>query len=162
MKILIAHNYYQFPGGEDVIVHNEKELLEKEGHKVIFYKKENKEINEFSFFKKISLIWETTWSNKTYNEILKIIKEENPDICHIHNILPLISPSIYYACNSLNIPVIQSIHNYRLFCTNGFFFRNNQICEECLNSSAYHAIKLNCYRNSKIQAYSVAKNAGKS
>ncbi len=42
MKILIAHNYYQFPGGEDVIVHNEKELLEKEGHKVIFYKKENK------------------------------------------------------------------------------------------------------------------------
>ena len=140
MKIVQAHNYYIYSGGEDIVVSNEKKLLEKKGNEVISYKRENYEINEFSFFSKLSLIWKSSWSNKTYSEISNIIKKEKLDICHVHNMFPLITPSIYYACNDNKIPIVQTIHNYRFFCTNGLFFRNNHICEECINSSAYHAI----------------------
>ena len=157
MRILQVHNYYIYSGGEDIVVSNEKKLLEKNGNEVISYKRENYEINEFSFFDKASLIWKTSWSNKTYIEISNIIKEEKPDICHVHNVFPLITPSIYYACNNNKVPILQTIHNYRFFCTNGLFFRNNHICEECINRSAYHAIRYGCYRNSKIQTYSAAR-----
>ena len=129
MKILIAHNYYQFLGGEDIVVFNESELLNRYKHSILFYKRKNNEINKFTVFNKISLFWETSWSSRTYNEITKIIKDEKPDICHVHNMFPLITPSIYYACYDNKIPVVQTIHNYRFFCTNGVFFRDNHICE---------------------------------
>ena len=157
MKILQIHNFYQLSGGEDIVVANEQKMLKENGNEVVFYKRKNIEINDFSFWYKLKLIWETSWSNKTYFDISRIIKDEKPDICHIHNIFPLITPSIYYACSDNKIPVVQTIHNYRFFCVNGFFFRNNNICEECLNQSAYHAIKYNCYRDSKIQTYSAAR-----
>lgn len=157
MKILQVHNYYQFSGGEDIVVSNEKKMLELNGNEVIFYKRVNNEISEYSFFNKVSLIWKTSWSDKTYNEISKIIGKTKPDICHVHNMFPLISPSIYYACNDNKVPVVQTIHNYRFFCTNGYFFRDNHICEECINSNAFRAVKYKCYRNSKVQTYSAAK-----
>ena len=132
-------------------------MLEEKNHKLIFYKRKNEEINSYSLHNKLSLLWQTSWSHRTFNEISNIIKGEKPDICHVHNMFPLITPSVYYACNDNKVPVVQTIHNYRFFCTNGFFFRDNHICEECLNNSAYHALRYGCYRNSRIQTYSVAR-----
>lgn len=157
MKILTVHNFYQLHSGEEKVITNEINLLENNNHSIIFYKKYNEEINKFSVLKKAALLWETSYSKKTYDEVSEIIKNEKPDICHVHNFLPLISPSIYFACKSLKVPVVQTLHNYRLFCTNGMFFRNGHICEECLNNSAYNSLKYNCYRNSKIQTYAVAR-----
>ncbi|MAC96405.1 MAG: hypothetical protein CMC96_12995 [Flavobacteriales bacterium] len=157
MKILQVHNYYQQTGGEDTVVAQEKALLESNGHKVTTYYKHNDVINSIKGVQKIGLLKETTWSKKTYKEVDAILKNEKVDICHVHNILPIISPSIYYASKDNNVPVVQTLHNYRLICTNGLLMRNERICEDCLGRSAYGAISKKCYRNSAIQTYAVAR-----
>jgi len=151
MKILQVHNQYQQVGGEDVVVSLEKKLLENYGHEVFPFYRSNDEIKKYSLSKKISLFWKTTWSNESYETITKSLKYYRPDICHIHNTFPLISPSILYACNSLKIPTIITLHNYRLICVNGQFFRDNIPCENCLNTFSVSALSHSCYRNSTIQ-----------
>ena len=95
-NVLMAHNYYQVPGGEDTVFHNEVNMLEKNGHKVIKYTRHNDEIKE-GILNKLKLGINTIFSLKTYKEIKNIIEKNNIDIVHVHNTLPLISPSIYYA-----------------------------------------------------------------
>lgn len=157
LKILQAHNYYQQAGGEDTVVAQEKALLESNGHEVITYYKTNDVINSIKGVQKIGLLKETTWSRKTYEEVNTILKQDKIDLCHVHNTLPLISPSIYYACKDNKVPVVQTLHNYRLICTNGLLMREGRICEDCLGRSAYGAISKKCYRNSAIQTYAVAR-----
>jgi len=165
MKILQVHNYYQLAGGEDTVVANEKALLEAHGHEVIPYYKHNKEIEGYSLTEKAKLIKKTTWSNDTYNEALATLKSIRPDVCHVHNFLPLISPSIYQACRDAGVPVVQTLHNYRLICANGLFLRDGKVCEDCLGKNAYSSVTKKCYRNSALQTYVVArmieKNASK-
>lgn len=74
-----------------------------------------------------------------------------PDVVHVHNFFPIISPSIYYACNRLNIPVVQTLHNYRLMCPAATFLRENKICEKCVNGSIVHSVINGCYRGSRVQ-----------
>lgn len=157
MKIIQAHNYYQNIGGEATSVANEKALLEEKGHQVISYTKNNKEIDSYSLPQKLALLKQASWSQKTYHEVSLLLKQEKPDICHVHNFLPLISPSIYYACKENNVPVVQTLHNYRLICTNGLFLKNGEVCESCLGKSPYKSITTKCYRNSYIQTYALAR-----
>lgn len=157
MKILIAHNYYQLKGGEDSVVTNEIELLRSYGNSVITYYRNNDEIKTLTVIQKAQLLFKTTYSQKTYQEVCQVIKEEKPDICHVHNFFPLITPSIYDACRDNNIPVVQTLHNFRLICANGLFMREGKICEDCLGKSAYGAVKKKCYRNSSVQTYVVAR-----
>ncbi|MGB0886695.1 MAG: glycosyltransferase family 4 protein [Vicingaceae bacterium] len=157
MKILQVHNYYQLRGGEATVVETEKKLLEENGHEVITYYRNNKEIAEYSLIKKVRLLKDTTWSDSSYNEVLNILKENKPDVCHVHNTLPIISPSVYAACKAQNVPIVQTLHNYRLICANGLFFRDGKVCEDCLGKSAYNAVAKKCYRNSTLQTYTVAR-----
>lgn len=149
--VLMVHNFYQIGGGEHTVFNNEVELLRKNGHKVITYTRDNKEL-KISMIKKVLLPFSTIWSFKTYRDIKKIIKKENIDIVHCHNTFPLISPSVYYAAKKMNVPVVQTIHNFRLICPNGLLYRDNKICEDCIkNKNFKSALKNNCYRKSKIQ-----------
>lgn len=157
MKILQVHNYYKLSGGEDTVVANEKELLEAHGHEVVPFYKHNEEIDDYSFVEKAKLLKTTTWSKKSYAEALAMLNEVRPDVCHVHNFLPLISPSIYQACRDAGVPVVQTLHNYRLICTNGLFLRDGKVCEECLGKSAYSAVRKKCYRDSMVQTYAVAR-----
>lgn len=150
-KVLIVHNYYQIPGGEDTVVANEKKMLEDHGHEVILYTRHNSELNELSKFKKLLLPISTIFNFQTYKEVKKIIKERKIDILHVHNTLNLVSPAVYYAGFSKKIPVVQTVHNFRLLCPGATFFRDGHICEECLNNSLLCAIKYRCYRGSRIQ-----------
>lgn len=150
-NVLIVHNYYQIPGGEDTVVANEKKMLEDNGHKVILYSRNNSELKTIKKLQKIFLPINTVFSVKTYREIKKCIKENNIDIVHVHNTLNLISPSVYYAALSCKVPVVQTIHNFRLLCPAATFYRDNHICEDCIKYGLKCAIKHNCYRNSKIQ-----------
>lgn len=153
--ILMIHNFYQIGGGEHTVFNNEVELLRNNGHKVITYTRDNKEINN-SFIKKILLPFTTVWSFKTYREVKRIIEKEKIDIVHCHNTFPLISPSAYYAARKMNIPVIQTIHNFRFLCPNAIFYRNGKICEDCLKNDNFKcALKNKCYRKSKIQTFIV-------
>lgn len=146
MKILLVHNYYQQYGGEDVVFESEKSLLEASENSVITYTADNKNIQS-----QIGLIGKILWNRNTYIDLKKIIGKSKPDVVHVHNILPQISPTVYYAAKSENIPVVQTIHNYRLLCPKGILYRNGNICEECLGKKLYlPGIIHKCYRNSYI------------
>lgn len=149
--ILIVHNYYQQAGGEDTAVRNEKQLLEQHGHKVILYTRHNNELQSMNGVKKLSLPFTLLFNPRTYCDIKKIIKQEKIDIVHVHNTLSLVSPSVYYAGLRMHIPVVQTIHNFRLLCPAATFYRDGNICEDCVTKGLHCAVQHNCYRESKFQ-----------
>lgn len=150
-KVLIVHNYYQIPGGEDTVVANEKKLLEDHGHEVVLYTRHNAELKTFSKIQKLLLPFSTIFSMKTYREVKTLIKNEKIDIVHVHNTLNLVSPSVYYAAFHCKVPVVQTIHNFRLLCPGATFYRAGQICEDCVSKGMLCAVKHKCYRDSRIQ-----------
>lgn len=150
-NILIVHNYYQIPGGEDTVVANEKKMLEDHGHKVILYTRNNSELKEMSKFQKLKLPFTTIFNPRTYKDIKRIIRKENIDVVHLHNTLNLVSPAVYYAALSCKLPVVQTVHNFRLLCPGATFYRDGHICEDCVHHGLKCAIKHNCYRGSKVQ-----------
>ena len=150
-KVLIVHNYYQIPGGEDTVVANEKKLLESHGHEVVLYTRHNSELNSLSRGQKLLLPISTIFNFQTYKEVKKIIKAENVDIVHVHNTLNLVSPSVYYAAFACHVPVVQTVHNFRLLCPGATFFREGHVCEECLSKGLVCAVKHKCYRGSRVQ-----------
>ncbi|MCR4656021.1 MAG: glycosyltransferase family 4 protein [Lachnospiraceae bacterium] len=150
MNILIVHNYYRIPGGEDVVVRNESVLLEEAGHKVFLYTRHNKELNDMRLSEKLTLPVSVIYSRRTYNEISRLIKDNSIDIIMVHNTLMLISPSVYYAAVELGVPVIQTIHNFRLLCPAATFYRKGHICEDCLHKGLGCAVLNRCYRDSFV------------
>lgn len=150
-KVLIVHNYYQIPGGEDTVVANEKKLLEEHGHKVILYTRNNNELRKMGKIQKLLLPFTTIYNSKISRDIKRIIIQEGIDIVHVHNTLTLISPSVYYAAKRCAVPVVQTIHNFRLLCPGATFYRDGKICEECVSKGLGCSIKHGCYRGSKSQ-----------
>lgn len=159
MKILMAHNFYKStaPSGEDIVFQNEFKLLQNNGIDVITYTKHNDDIQKLSIYSKLKLPTKCIWSIETYREIKKLIRREKPDIVHFHNIWYLISPSAYYACKDYGVvPIVQALHNFRIFCANGLLLRNNNVCEECLNKVPWKAIFYGCYNNSHFYSIPIA------
>lgn len=152
-RILQVHNFYQIPGGEDVVVRNEKRLLEEHGHKVYTYYRSNAELKEGGKFSKLCVPFTAVYSFKTVREVKKLIKEYQIDIVHVHNTLTMVSPSVFYAAFSCHVPIVQTLHNFRMLCPAGSFFRDNVICEECVQGGLKCAVKHKCYRNSKLQSF---------
>ncbi len=150
-KVLIVHNYYQIPGGEDTVVANEKRMLEQHGHQVVLYTRHNSELNEFSKLQKLMLPFSMIFSIKTYREVKHLIEKEKIDVVHVHNTLNLISPSVYYAAFRKKVPVVQTIHNFRLLCPGAAFYRDGHICEDCVSKGLLCAVKHGCYRGSRVQ-----------
>lgn len=152
MKIIQVHNYYQQAGGEDSVVSAEKNMLEAAGHEVIpFYKNNDGIIGAWQL---IVCSLKTLWNYKAYSEFRQLLQNHRPDVVHCHNIFPLISPAIYWACETEGVPVVQTLHNYRLLCLNSQFFRYNkqseaEVCEKC-HKRAFKipGIKYRCYRES--------------
>ena len=156
MRILMAHNTYQQRGGEDISTEQDVALLQSHGHEVQTYIRNNEEIRHYSLLKKAFLFFRPVWSWQAYDQIQKILKSFQPDVVHVQNFFPLISPAVFYACHRLKIPVVFSLRNYRLACANGFFYRDNRVCEDCIRHSALHGMIHKCYHGSLIQTTSVA------
>lgn len=148
MRVLMVHNAYQQKGGEDSVVANEIALLRKHGHEVELYFRHNDEIVNQS---KLSLLTQTVWSKKTHTEFLSLLKKINPDIIHVHNTFPLISPSLYWAAQTLNVPLVQTLHNFRLLCPQATFLRNGRVCEDCVGHIPWRGVIRRCYRGSFAQ-----------
>ena len=147
MRILSIHNGYQIRGGEDESREAEERLLKHHGHTVDIYEEHNNRIAELS---KLQIALRTVWSTESYRRIKDQLQQQKTDLVHIQNFFPLISPAAHYAAQSANIPVIQSLRNYRLLCPNGFFFREGSVCELCLNKSVpTPAIQHRCYRGDR-------------
>ncbi len=156
MKILLAHNQYQQPGGEDAVHAAEAELLKNHNHSVVEYRRHNNEIRGNHGLTNINLLPRAIWAKDSYEEIRNTIERERPILAHFHNIFPLISPASYYACREAGVPVIQTLHNYRLFCPAATFFRNGQICQECIGHGLWRGVRYGCYRGSRAATATVA------
>jgi len=154
LQVLLVHNFYQQSGGEDMVFAAEKNLLAARGHEVIEYTDNNFRLDAMNSF---SAALNTIWSDASYRSIRKIISSSRPDIVHFHNTFLMISPSAYYACREEGVPIIQTLHNYRLLCPLATFYRNSKVCEDCLGKffalpGIYHA----CYRDSRLQTAGVS------
>lgn len=156
MKILLVHNTYREPGGEDVAFESEKRLLEGAGHAVIPYVRRNAELQETSAFDRVAIATQMIWSWKARHEFAAIVESERPDIVHIHNTFMVISPSIYSVCAKRRIPVVQTLHNFRLLCPAANFFRDGVVCKECVEASLMRSVHHSCYRNSRGATAAVA------
>lgn len=156
MKILLVHNKYQQPGGEDVVFEQERKLLESAGHKVAVYCRTNDEINQYSGLQRLTLIKNTISSDDSRRQVFEVLQREEPEVVHIHNTFMMISPSIYSACREAGVPVVQTLHNYRLLCPAANFFRDGHVCEECEEHGVWRGVRYGCYRGSRVATATVA------
>ncbi|MBV6467365.1 MAG: glycosyl transferase family 1 [Candidatus Brocadia sp.] len=150
MKILICHNYYRSsaPSGEDAVFRNERELLKERGVEVILFERFNDDIDDSTLNKRLQVALNGTWSRQTYNELSDMIRKTRPDVAHFHNTFPQISPSAYAACQDNSVPVVQTLHNYRLICPSALLMRNAHPCEDCVGTTLLPALRHRCYRDS--------------
>lgn len=156
MKVLLIHNFYRSlsPSGEDTVYRNEVELLRRHGIRVITYENNNDDIARSHG--KMKAAMNTIWSGQTYKNMRALIRKEKPDIAHIHNIWYAISPSAYYACRDEGVPVVQTVHNFRMFCANGLLMRDGRTCEECVGKMPWRALVRGCYNSSRVQSVPIA------
>jgi glycosyltransferase involved in cell wall biosynthesis len=133
MRILLVHNYFKDPGGEETYVDMINNLLKKNGNYVHLYTKHNQIIEKMNFLQKISLVMGMFWNSKANTEIGKIIKTFKPNVVHFNNIYPLISPSVYWICKKNNVRIIQSILDLR-------FLFPNMYPQGLLKSSLYSLV----------------------
>lgn len=146
MRILVVHNYYQRAGGEDRVFLEETDLLEANGHEVVRYELHNERVTTMN---PVMLAKNTLWSSPAYKDIEAILRRERPHVAHFHNTFPLVSPAGYYAARAAGVPVIQTLHNYRLLCPNALFYRDGGPCEDCLGRAVtWPGVVHGCYRES--------------
>jgi glycosyltransferase involved in cell wall biosynthesis len=154
MRILLVHNFYQQTGGEDLVVADEARLLASRGHEVVHYSVHNDQVSSLS---SLTLGYRTIWSQPAYRDVRSAIATHRPEVVHVHNTLPLLSPSVYYAASAEGVPVVQTLHNYRLMCPAAVCFRDGHVCTDCVGKPvAVGAIRHACYRDSRNASAAVA------
>jgi glycosyltransferase involved in cell wall biosynthesis len=147
VKILLVHNSYLQPGGEDQVFAAESEVLRAHGEDVQEFVMHNQQIASMS---KVTLAMSTIWNRSVAQQLTSILKESAPDLVHFHNTFPLVSPAAHVAVSRLGIPVVQTLHNFRLLCLNGVFLRDGKQCEDCLGRAIpWPGVRHNCYRHSR-------------
>ena len=150
MKILIVHNRYRptAPSGEDVVVDQESSALLERGHEVVLFQRRSEEISDWSPLRRATLPARVLWSRDSRQGITKSLAQFRPDLVHIHNTFPLVTPSVLYACRDASVPAVATVHNYKLGCASGKFFREGRVCHDCLGGSSFPALAHGCYRGS--------------
>jgi len=146
MRILVVHNAYKHRGGEDTVVESEIDLLRSMQHPVATYFRSNDDVDQLS---PLALLRNTLWSRRTQSDLAEVFASFQPDVIHAHNTFPLISPSLYWAADRAGIPVVQTLHNFRLMCLNALFLRNGKVCEDCMGKVPWRGVARACYRESR-------------
>lgn len=145
LRIIVVHNAYQQRGGEDAVVRDEVALLRSHGHAVELYSRSNDDVDGMS---RSRLAAQTLWSRASVRELSTVIRNFEPDVVHAHNTFPLISPSVYWAAARAEVPVVQTLHNFRLLCLNALLLRDRKVCEDCMGRLPWRGIARKCYRGS--------------
>jgi glycosyltransferase involved in cell wall biosynthesis len=154
MNILVAHNFYKLAGGEDHCVAAEVAMLRAHGHRVTQYCLSNDETDGMG---RLELASRAIWSRPAFLEMRGLIAELRPQVVHFHNTFPLISPAAYYAARAEGVPVVQTLHNFRLLCVNALLFRNGKPCEDCLGRPVpWQGVAHRCYRDNRAASAAVA------
>lgn len=136
------------------MVQREIALLRSQGNEVEVELWDNNNIRGLALLK---TVLSPSFSSEAKKRIKSVLKKNRPDICHVHNFFPLVTPSVYEACIEEGVPVVQTLHNYRIFCANALFLRDSQPCEECLKGCSWNAVRYGCYRGSRLASIPVAQ-----
>ena len=158
MRILLFHNRYRRPGGEDAAFDAELRMLRACGHEVYSAIATNEaEGDQATLRGKVALLRDSAWSRTSYEKALAICRDFKPDVAHVHNFWMAWTPSVHAACQAAGVPTVQTLHNFRLLCANALFLRNGKPCEDCLHSSPLLGVARRCYRNSFVASASVVR-----
>ena len=157
-KILVLHNHYQLPGGEDSVFAAESALLEENGHEVVRLTVHNDALDGQS---RAGMAVDTVWNSRAHARVADLIRSERPAIVHCHNTFPQLSPAVYYAARDAGVPVVQTLHNFRLTCVNGLLFREDLPCNRCVGSIApWRGVVHACYRGDRAASAAVVAMVG--
>src|ERR1700722_6220076 len=158
MNILTIHNKYRMRRGEDESREAEDLILTEKGHTVRQLIFDNKVI---SLSNRLTVGLRASWNQASYRMVEAELKKWRPDVVDIHNFFPLGSPSVHWAARKLGVPVVQTLHNYRLLCPGTYFYRDGSVCEECTQwKFPLPSILYGCYRDSRSQTAAVALMVG--
>lgn len=154
MRVLMVHAYYQQLGGEDRVFDAEADLLLSRGHAVERYTFDNHEIEDWSAARKAKAL---LWNSRARQDVADRIRAFRPDVLHVQNTFPGLSPSVYAAAKEAGVPIVQKLCNYRLFCANGLLFRDGKDCQSCIGKRvAWRAAVHGCYRGDRLMSGAIA------
>ncbi|MGW1342869.1 glycosyltransferase [Kribbella sp. NPDC002412] len=160
MKILLVHNRYRStaPSGENRVVDQESAALAEAGHEVRHFERFSDEIEEWPAWQKATLPARVVWNPASRRDLAAELERFRPDVVHVHNTFPLLSPSVLYACRDAGVPVVITLHNYKLLCASGDFFRDGAVCHDCAGGNPLPGVKHGCYRGSKLATATTVLN----
>ena len=160
MKVLLVHNYYgsAAPSGENQVFEAEGKLLRERGHAVEGFLRHSDVIRAKGVLGALQGAFSTPWNPFAAKAVRRAVETSHPDVVHVHNTFPLLSPAIFHAIGHRAARVL-TLHNYRLFCAAAIPMREGQVCTECLDSrSVLPALQYGCYRNSRVATLPLAAN----
>ncbi|MCS6952660.1 MAG: glycosyltransferase family 4 protein [Bryobacterales bacterium] len=153
MRVLVLHNRYRQPGGEDAVVDAEVSLLRQHGFEVVRYERSN----EFDgWASAVKTVVGSAWSRRSYQEVFELCRQFRPHVAHVHNFWAVLSPAVHAACRAAGAATVQTLHNYRLLCVNAFLLRKGVPCQDCLGRWPWRGVLRRCYRNSALASAAVA------
>jgi len=157
IRVLQVHNRYA-PGwgGEDTVVEQEARLLKEQGHTVEQFQVSSASLKKQSAFRQILSVPAMLWSYDCYKKIREVIRRFAPDVVHVHNTFPLLSPSVFWAARRAGVPTVLTLHNFRHTCANAVLLRDDRPCEDCVGRFPWSALRYRCYANSTARTAVVA------
>ena len=157
MRILIVHNRYRSdqPSGENAAVDRQIEMLRAAGHEVTSFERNSDEIETYGGLTKLALPGRVVWSRQSRKDIARALEKDVPDVIHVHNTFPLITPSVLAPCARV-APTVVSLHNYRVLCAHGQLLRRGKPCEACVGRVPWRGVLHGCYRESRLATAPIA------
>jgi glycosyltransferase involved in cell wall biosynthesis len=146
MRILSVHNQFRKYAGSDIVAAADEKMFAQHDE-VISYTRNSNEIGSVGGFEKARLALDTIYSRRTVREITELVERFRPDIAYVHNVFPLISPSLYHVLHQLRVPSVHVIHDFRLWCPNSRFYINDHPCQRCQFGNYWPAIENRCVRD---------------
>ncbi|WP_037766949.1 glycosyltransferase, partial [Streptomyces sp. FXJ7.023] len=152
MHVLVVHNRYASaqPSGENKVVDQEVALLREAGHRVGVFERRSDEIGSRSLIGKAAIPLTVPWNPAVRTELAARLRAERPDVVHVHNVFPLLSPAVLAACADAGVPVVATLHNYTQVCPPGTLQRDGRPCTECVGAAPLPAVRHGCYRGSRL------------
>lgn len=158
MKVMLVHSRYRSaaPSGENRVVDRESAALSRLGHQVTRFERHSDDIAGWPLARKAAVGAQLVWNPGARRSLAEELRATRPDVVHVHNTFPLLSASVLYACRDAGVPVVATIHNYKLECASGDFFRDGAVCHDCAGRAPLPAIRHGCYRSSRVATAPVA------
>ena len=152
MKVVIAHSRYRTnaPSGENLVVEQEAAALRAVGHDVSAFERCSDDIGSWSPAERVAVPARISRNRPVRRALTETLLRERPDVLHVHNTFPLLSPSVLLAARDAGVPVVATIHNYKLLCASGDFFRSGSICHDCAGGRLLPGVEHGCYRGSRV------------